>query len=316
MQAAGTAYATHGEPMIPFYIFYSMFGFQRTADEIWAFQDARGRGFMMGATAGRTTLNGEGLQHEDGHSLVHASVFPSCRAYDPAFAYETAAIVKDGIERMYGEHPEDVFYYITLYNENHAMPERPEGVTDEDIISGIYRFAEAPDLGNDAPRATILASGVIMQQALKAQAMLAERYGVAAEVYSAPSFQLLRNEALETEHWKLHNPGKERVPHVTRVLAEPAAAGPVVAVSDWIAAWPDLVSRWVPTKAWRSMGTDGYGRSDTREALRRFFDIDAEHITAGVLVELGRLGSLEAEVVSTALSELDLEPEASFGIDR
>ena len=316
LQAAGTAYATHGEPMIPFYIFYSMFGFQRTADEIWAFSDARGRGFMMGATAGRTTLNGEGQQHEDGHSLVHASFFPSCRAYDPAFAYETAAIVKDGIERMYGEDPEDVFYYVTLYNENHAMPERPEGVTDEDIISGIYRFAAAPDVGADAARATILASGVIMQQALKAQAMLAEQYGVAAEVYSAPSFQLLRNEALEVEHWNLHNPDDLKVPHVTEVLEEPGTAGPVVAVSDWIASWPDLVSRWVPTEHWRSMGTDGYGRSDTREALRRFFDIDAQHITAAVLVELARMDALPPEDVAAAVAKLDLEPEAPFAIER
>jgi pyruvate dehydrogenase E1 component len=316
MQAAGTAYATHGEPMIPVYIFYSMFGFQRTADEIWAFSDARGRGFMMGATAGRTTLNGEGLQHEDGHSLVHASFFPSCRAYDPAFAYETAAIVKDGIERMYGADPEDVFYYITLYNENHVMPPRPEGVSDEDIVGGLYRFAAAPEVGTDAPRATILASGVIMQQALAAQALLAEQYGVAAEVYSAPSFQLLRNDALEVEHWNLHNPGAEKVPRVTQLLQEPGRAGPIIGVSDWIASWPDLISRWVPTKAWRSMGTDGYGRSDTREALRRFFDIDAAHIAAGVLVELAALGELPEADVQRAVAELDLEPEAPFAIDR
>ncbi|MEA2026203.1 MAG: pyruvate dehydrogenase (acetyl-transferring), homodimeric type, partial [Chloroflexota bacterium] len=316
MQAAGTSYATHAEPMIPFYVFYSMFGFQRTADEIWAFSDARGRGFMLGATAGRTTLNGEGLQHEDGHSVVHASHFPSARVYDPAFAYETAVIIRDGLERMYGADPEDVFYYVTLYNENHVMPARPEGVSDEDITSGLYRFAAAPELGEGAPRATILASGVIMQQALAAQATLAEQYGVAAEVYSVPSFQLLRNEALDAEHWNLHNPGSERVPYVTEVLAEPAAAGPVVAVSDWITAWPDMVSRWVPTAAWRSMGTDGYGRSDTREALRRFFDIDAQHITAAVLVELARTGALPTDKVATAVAELDLEPEAPFAVDR
>jgi len=316
MQAAGTAYATHGEPMIPFYIFYSMFGFQRTADEIWAFQDARGRGFMLGATAGRTTLNGEGLQHEDGHSLVFASVFPSCRAYDPAFAYETAAIVKDGIERMYGPDPQDVFYYITLYNENHVMPARPEGVTDEDIVKGIYRLAEAPAAGEGAARATILASGVILQQALLAQSMLAERFGVAAEVYSVPSFQLLRNDALDVTHWNLHNPGDRRVPYVTQVLQEPAAAGPVVAVSDWVAAWPDMISRWVPTKAWRSMGTDGYGRSDTREALRRFFDIDADHIVAGVLAELARTGAKPVAEVQAAIDSLDLEPDARFAMDR
>ncbi|MGD8486878.1 MAG: pyruvate dehydrogenase (acetyl-transferring), homodimeric type, partial [Chloroflexota bacterium] len=316
MQAAGTAYATHAEPMIPVYIFYSMFGFQRTADEIWAFSDARGRGFMMGATAGRTTLNGEGLQHEDGHSLVHASFFPSCRAYDPAFAYETAAIVKDGIERMYGADPEDVFYYITLYNENHAMPQRPAGVSDKDIVSGLYRFAPAPELSEGAPRAAILASGVIMQQALAAQAMLAEQHGVAAEVFSAPSFQLLRNEALEVEHWNLHNPDQQKTPYVTQVLQEAGQAGPIIGVSDWIASWPDLISRWVPSERWRSMGTDGYGRSDTREALRRFFDIDAAHITAAVLVELARMGTLPQADVSAAVAQLDLEPEAPFAIER
>jgi pyruvate dehydrogenase E1 component len=196
------------------------------------------------------------------------------------------------------------------------MPERPEGVTDEDIISGLYRFAEAPDLGADAPRATILASGVIMQQALKAQATLAEQHGVAAAVYSAPSFQLLRNEALEVEHWNLHNPTEVKVPYVTRALEEPGVAGPVVAVSDWITSWPDLISRWVPTTAWRSLGTDGYGRSDTREALRRFFDIDAQHITAAVLVELGNQGALDGQVVGKALADLDLEPEAPFAIER
>jgi len=171
-------------------------------------------------------------------------------------------------------------------------------------------------VGADAPRATLLASGVIMQQALKAQAMLAEKYGVAAEVYSAPSFQLLRNEALEVEHWNLHNPDDVKVPHVTTVLEEPGAAGPIVAVSDWITSWPDLVSRWVPTEAWRSMGTDGYGRSDTREALRRFFDVDAQHITAAVLVELGQQGALDGELVAKAVAELDLEPEAPFAIER
>jgi pyruvate dehydrogenase E1 component len=316
MQAAGTAYSTHGEPMIPFYAFYSMFGFQRTADEIWAFQDARGRGFMLGATAGRTTLNGEGLQHEDGHSLVHASHFPACRVYDPAFAYETAAIIRDGIERMYGTHPQDVFYYVTLYNENHVMPARPADVTDEDVVRGLYRFASAPGLESGAPRATILASGVIMQQAMAAQAMLAEGYGVATEVWSAPSFQLLRNEALEVEHWNLHNPIERRVPLVTQLLAEPGAAGPVVAVSDWIAAWPDLISRWVPTAHWRSMGTDGFGRSDTREALRRFFDIDAAHIVAAVLGELADSGALSGDRVTAALAELELEPAARYSLDR
>ena len=249
MQAAGTAYATHGEPMIPFYIFYSMFGFQRTGDEIWAFGDARGRGFMLGATAGRTTLNGEGLQHEDGHSLVQASHYPSCRVYDPAFAYETAAIIEDGIERMYGQDPEDVFYYVALYNENHQMPARPDGVSDEDIVSGLYRFAK---LRRSARRTTRDDPGLGRDHATghSRHRPCWRRSTVSMPtLYSAPSFQLLRNEALDVEHWNLHNPGEDqRVPHVTTVLAEPAAAGPVVAVSDWITAWPDMVSRWVPDR--------------------------------------------------------------------
>ena len=184
-QAAGTSYATHGEPMVPFYTFYSMFGFQRVGDQLWAFGDARGRGFLLGATAGRTTLNGEGLQHEDGHSLLVATTIPNCQAYDPAFAYETAVIVRDGLRRML-EVGEDVFYYLALYNENHVMPARPEGVSDADIVGGLYRFAQAPKLGKGAHRATLLGSGSIMQQVLRAQALLAERYGVAAEVWSAP----------------------------------------------------------------------------------------------------------------------------------
>ena len=218
---------------------------------------------------------------------------------------------------MYGRDPEDVLYYVTLYNENHVMPARPEGVSDEDIVRGLYRFAAAPDAGADAARATILASGVIVQQALEAQTRLAEKYGVAAEVFSAPSFQLLRNEALDAEHWNLHNPGTDaRIPYVTQVLAEPAAAGPVVAVSDWIAAWPDMVSRWVPTAAWRSMGTDGYGRSDTREELRRFFDIDADHVIAAVLVELARTGAMPRDRVAKAVADLDILPEAPFALGR
>ncbi|HEY7598445.1 MAG TPA: pyruvate dehydrogenase (acetyl-transferring), homodimeric type, partial [Candidatus Limnocylindrales bacterium] len=234
-QAAGTAYATHAEPMIPFYIFYSMFGFQRTGDMFWQFGDARGRGFLLGATAGRTTLNGEGLQHEDGHSLLVAATIPVIRAYDPAFAYETATIVRDGIARMYGPEPTDVFYYLTLYNENYAMPARPDGVTDEDIVRGLYRFSAAPAIADDggrAPlRATILGSGTIMRQALRAQQLLAER-GVAAEVWSAPSYQLLRNEALEADRWsRLHPAEPPRVPLVTELLRGPAEQGPIVAAS-------------------------------------------------------------------------------------
>ncbi len=204
-QAAGTAYASHGFATIPFYIFYSMFGFQRTGDQMWAFGDARGRGFLMGATAGRTTLTGEGLQHDDGHTHILASTIPNLRAYDPAFAYELAAVVRDGVERMYGPKPEDVYYYVTLYNENYLQPARPEGVTSEDILRGIYRFAGAPDLGRDAHPARLVGSGAILQQVLAARDLLAEQHGVAAEVFSAPSFPLLRRDALETERWnRLH----------------------------------------------------------------------------------------------------------------
>ena len=317
-QAAGISYAIHAEPMIPFYIFYSMFGFQRTGDEFWAFGDARGRGFLLGATAGRTTLNGEGLQHEDGQSLVVASVIPNIRVYDPAFAYETATIVREGIERMYGASPQDVFYYLTLYNENYAMPARPEWVTDEDIAGGLYRFRPAPDgVGGDghAPlRATLLAGGSIMQQALRAQQLLAER-GVAAEVWSALSYQLLRNEALDADHWNRNHPdGTPRTPRVTELLREPAEQGPIIAASDFITAWPDMISRWVPGGWWRTLGTDGFGRSDTREALRRFFEIDAEHIAATTLAELARCGRIDAHDARRQIEELGIDPEAPFAL--
>jgi pyruvate dehydrogenase E1 component len=323
-QAAGTSYSTHGEPMIPLYIFYSMFGFQRTGDEFWAFADARGRGFLLGGTAGRTTLNGEGLQHEDGHSLVVASVIPTIRVYDPAFAYETAVLIRDGINRMYGENPEDVFYYLTLYNENYAMPARPEGVSDEDITRGLYMFRAAPEMatpsnngnGNgrkvrQAMAVSLLAGGSIMQQALKAQTMLAER-GVAADVWSATSYQLLRSEALETTRWNyLHPDQAARRPLVSQLLAEPAARGPIVAVSDFVTDWPDMISRWIPGGSYISLGTDGFGRSDTREALRRFFRIDAEHITAAALSELARAGKLDPAEARRHILDLGLgESEA------
>ncbi len=320
-QAAGTSYATHSESMIPFYIFYSMFGFQRTGDEFWAFGDARGRGFLLGATAGRTTLNGEGLQHEDGQSLLMASVVPSIRVYDPAFAYETAVIVRDGIARMYGDAPQDVFYYLTLYNENYAMPARPEGVSDDDIVRGLYRFKPAPEgVGGDAAkgrapvRATLLAGGSIMQQALRAQELLADR-GVAADVWSALSYQLLRNDGLEVDRWnRLHPDEQPRTPLVTELLREPAEQGPVIAVSDFITAWPDLIARWVPGGWWRSLGTDGYGRSDTREALRRFFEIDAEHVAATTFAELARCGRIDARDARKEIEELGVDPEAAFAL--
>jgi pyruvate dehydrogenase E1 component len=304
LQAAATSYASHGHPMIPFYIFYSMFGFQRTGDQIWALADARGRGFMMGATAGRTTLTGEGLQHDDGHSHILAQTVPNVRAYDPAFAYELAAIVRDGIERMY-HRGEDVFYYVSLYNENYAQPKKADGV-DDGIIRGIYRFAEAPDLGPKAHRARLVGSGSILQQVIAARDLLAEKAGIAAEIYSAPSFPLLRRDALEAERWnRLHPKETARVPYVSTVLG--LDGGPIVAATDWMKALPDMVSRWLPPY-YVSLGTDGFGRSDTREALRTLFEIDPPHIAAAALAELGRCGAMTPDKVAKAMTALDVDP--------
>ena len=309
-QAAATSYATHGEPMLPFYIFYSMFGFQRTGDQFWALGDIRGRGFLVGATAGRTTLHGEGLQHDDGHSLLLASVYPAMRAYDPAFAFETAEIVRDGIARMLGG--DDTSCYLTVYNENYVMPSMPDGVADG-IVLGLYRFRGAPDIeGNARARATLLGSGSIMQQVLRAQELLAGRYGVAADVWSATSYQQLRAEALEVEHWNRLHPGEpRRVPYVTAALSEAGAAGPIVAASDYVTAVPDQVARWIPG-TWVSLGTDGFGRSDTREALRRFFEVDAEHIVVATLAALAAGERIERSVAQAAIGDLGLDAEHPF----
>jgi pyruvate dehydrogenase E1 component len=312
LQAAATSYATHGEPMLPFYIFYSMFGFQRTGDQFWALGDVRGRGFLMGATAGRTTLHGEGLQHDDGHSLLLASVYPAIRAYDPAFAYETAEIIRDGISRMLGG--DDTSYYITLYNENYVMPAMPEGAA-EGIVRGLYRFREAPSIeGGARARATLLGSGSIMQQVLRAQGLLADRYGVAADVWSAPSYQQLRADALAVERWnRLHPAEPRRVPFVTSALSESGAGGPIVAATDFVAAVPDQVARWIPG-TWVSLGTDGFGRSDTRDALRRFFEVDAEHIVVAALSKLAEGERIDRELVGAAMSELGVDGDAPFSL--
>jgi pyruvate dehydrogenase E1 component len=306
-QAAGTAYSSHGIATVPFYIFYSMFGFQRTGDQVWAFADARGRGFLMGATAGRTTLTGEGLQHDDGHSQILASVVPNVRAYDPAFAYELATIVRHGIERMYGA-GEDVFYYVTIYNENYSMPAKPDGV-DEGIVRGLYRLREAPDLGPGSSRARLLGSGSILQQVIAAQALLAERFGVAAEVYSAPSFQQLHREALHVERWnRLHPTETPRVPYVSALLG--VDGGPIVATTDWLRALPDMVARWLPA-GYTSLGTDGFGRSGTREDLRSFFEIDPPHIAAAALASLAQTGQLTGRRAAKAIKELGIDPESA-----
>ena len=298
--AAGTAYATHGEAMIPVYIFYSMFGFQRTGDAAWAFSDMLGRGFLLGATAGRTTLNGEGLQHEDGHSLLLAATNPACISYDPAFSFEVAHIVRDGLRRMYGEGSEDVWYYLTVYNEPYLQPAEPEGVDVEALLRGLYLYAPAPDDegAGDRPRAQVLASGVAMTWALEAQRVLAEDWGVAADVWSATSWTELAREATECERHNLRSPGEEpRVPYVRQVLD--GRPGPVVAVSDWMRAVPDQIAPWVPGD-WSALGTDGFGLSDTRHALRRSFLVDAESVVVQVLARLAAAGEVEPETVAEA----------------
>jgi pyruvate dehydrogenase E1 component len=301
--AAGTSYCTHGEHMIPFYLFYSMFGFQRTGDLFWAFSDARGRGFALGATAGRTTLNGEGLQHEDGHSQVLASVIPNIVAYDPAFAYEVAMIVKSGLERMY-QRGEDVFYYLTLYNENIEHPPMPDGA-EEGIVKGLYLFRPAP--ARLKHHVQLFGSGTIMQCVLKAQELLAEKFQISSDVWSATSYQQLRNEALSADRWnRFHPESIPRVPYVVRTLQN--ATGPFIAATDFVKTVPDLIRPWM-TQRYVVLGTDGHGRSDTREALRRFFEVDAESIAIAALHALSQDGSIPAKEVAIAIGDLGVNPE-------
>ncbi|POX43224.1 pyruvate dehydrogenase (acetyl-transferring), homodimeric type [Streptomyces sp. Ru73] len=302
LTAAATSYATHGEPMIPFYIFYSMFGWQRTADQFWALGDQLGRGFVIGATAGRTTMTGEGLQHADGHSHLIASTNPAAVSYDPAFAYEVAVIVKEGLRRMYGEDPEDVFYYLTVYNETKVQPPMPEGLDEQGILKGLYRYKAAGEAAPDAPKLQLLASGTAIHWVLEAQKLLAEDWGVAADVWSAPSWTELRRDALECDAARLK--GEDRVPYVTRALSD--APGPVVAVSDWMRAVPDQIAPWVEQE-WVSIGTDGFGLSDSRENVRRYFGVDAPSIAVKVLATLARRGEVKPETVRKAAARYGLE---------
>jgi pyruvate dehydrogenase E1 component len=307
--AAGSAYATHGEPMIPVFVFYSMFGFQRTGDFAWSCGDQMARGFLLGATAGRTTLNGEGLQHEDGHSMLLASTNPAVVAYDPAWGFEIAFIVKDALRRMYGDEPENIFYYLTVYNEPKPQPAAPEvDGLEEGVLRGLYRFRPAPEVrtrNGPAPRVQVLASGTAMHWALEAQHLLAEDWGVAADVWSATSWNELRRDAVACDDWNLLHPGDEqrRVPWVTRQLD--GQPGPVIAVSDWMRAVPDQIAQWVPSD-WTSLGTDGFGHSDTRPALRRFFHVDGPSITLAALSELAHRGEAKAEVLTEAIERYQL----------
>jgi pyruvate dehydrogenase E1 component len=306
--AAGTSYAHRGVPMVPFFVFYSMFGFQRVGDLIWAAADAQAKGFLLGATAGRTTLLGEGLQHQDGHSLVLASTVPTCQAYDPAFAYEMAAIIRAGLARMYAD-DESVFYYLTLYNENYVMPPRPEGVTDADITDGLYRWAPPPD--DLDSQVTILFSGSAQGAARDAQAALAAEHGIGAELWSATSYKRLREDALSAERRNRLHPGAE--PEGAPVTAKlSTSAGPIVAVTDFLKAVPDQIARFVPGgRAFVPLGTDGFGRSDTRAALRRFFETDAAHVEIAALAALADQGSVEPSAVAKAIARHGIDPDTA-----
>jgi pyruvate dehydrogenase E1 component len=301
--AAGTAYVNYHMETIPFFIYYSMFGFQRVGDLIWAFGDARGKGFLCGGTAGRTTLAGEGLQHQDGHSVVLSSTVPTCLTYEPAYAYEIAIIVQEGVRRMYQEQ-EDCFYYLTLYNENYPMPAIPENLDPQDVLKGIYRFRTAE--GGKA-QVQLFGSGPILNEALRAQEILSSKYGVPADVWSVTSYNELRREALRTERWnRLHPDEAARTPHIVQALA--GAEGPIVAATDYMKVVADQIAPWLPGRM-QTLGTDGYGRSENREHLRKHFEINAESIAAAALSRLSRDGKFDAGKAKAAFAELGVDTE-------
>jgi pyruvate dehydrogenase E1 component len=304
--AAGNSYATQGRNMVPFYVYYSMFGFQRIGDLMWLAGDIKAKGFLLGATSGRTTLNGEGLQHQDGHSLILSSTIPTLITYDPAFNYELAVIIADGMRRMYVE-GESLFYYLTLYNENYTMPPMPEGV-EPGILKGLYKFKAGPE--NLKHKAQIFGSGPIIREALKAQQILAENYGVSADVWSATSYKLLRNDALLTKRWNMLHPEEPaKKSYIEQVLEN--EQGPFIAVSDNMKIVPDQIAPWVPGGL-TTLGTDGFGRSDTRERLRRFFEVDAEFTTIATLQALAEKGQVARSVVSNAIRDLGVDPDKVF----
>jgi pyruvate dehydrogenase E1 component len=301
--AAGTAYVNYRVEMIPFFVYYSMFGFQRVGDLVWAFGDARGKGFLCGGTAGRTTLAGEGLQHQDGHSLVLASTVPNCAAYDPAYAYEIAIIVQDGIRRMY-QLQEDRFYYLTLYNENYPMPAMPQGLDPQGVLKGIYRFRAAAE---GKALVQLFGSGPILNEAVRAQDILAGQYGVAADVWSVTSYNELRRDALEAERWnRLHPDQPPRLPYIVEALN--GAEGPIVAATDYMKVVADQLAPWLPGRM-ETLGTDGFGRSDNREYLRRHFEVNAESIATAALSRLARDGRFDMGKAKAAFGELGVDTE-------
>jgi pyruvate dehydrogenase E1 component len=299
--AAGTAYSNHGISMVPFYIFYSMFGFQRVGDFIWAAGDIQARGFLLGATAGRTTLAGEGLQHQDGHSQLIATTVPNCVAYDPAYAYELAVIIHDGMRRMYVDQ-ENIFYYITVMNENYPQPALPKGV-ESGILKGAYLIKNG---GRGRVRATLLGSGTILREALAAAQILEKDFGVPSDVYSVTSFSELRREALEIERWNLLHPAEApRVPYVRQLLKD--CDGPIVAATDYIRTVPDQIRQWAGAR-YVTLGTDGFGRSDSRAALRKHFEVDRNHIAVAALKSLADEGKVDRKSVAEASRKLGVDP--------
>jgi pyruvate dehydrogenase E1 component len=301
--AAATAYSTHGVPMIPFYIFYSMFGFQRVGDFAWAAADMRSRGFLLGGTAGRTTLNGEGLQHEDGHSQLLAATIPNCVSYDPTFGYEVAVIVQDGLRQMYAEQ-RDVYYYLTLMNENYQHPAMPEGAA-PNIIKGMYLLKAAGGKAK-APRVQLLGSGTILREVIAAADLLSKDWGVEAELWGCPSFTELAREGYAVARWNMLNPvAKPKSSHVETCLKD--TQGPVIAATDYVRAFAEQIRAFVPRR-YVVLGTDGFGRSDTREKLRRFFEVDRHYVTVAALKALADEGTLPAAKVAEALKKYEIDP--------
>ena len=297
--AAATSYSTNDLPMIPFYIYYSMFGFQRIGDMAWMAGDQQARGFLLGATAGRTTLNGEGLQHEDGHSHIQANTIPNCISYDPTFAYELAVIVQDGIERMYGEKQENVFYYLTVMNENYAMPAMPEGV-EEGIRKGIYKFASLPGKS----KVQLLSSGTIMNEVRAAATILSEEYGVASDIFSVTSFNELTRDGQDVERYNMLNPeAEQKTPYITSVLGDE----PTIAATDYMKNYAEQVRAFIPADSYKVLGTDGFGRSDSRENLRRHFEVNAGYVVVAALTELAKRGDIERKVVTEAIAKFDID---------
>jgi pyruvate dehydrogenase E1 component len=306
--AAGTSYSAHDVPMVPFYIYYSMFGYQRVGDLVWAAGDCRTRGFMLGGTAGRTTLNGEGLQHEDGHSHLLFSVVPNCRAYDPAYGSELAVIIQDGLRRM-AQEQEDVFYYVTLMNENYPHPAMPEGAA-EGILRGMYPLREASKRSRK-PVVQLLGSGTILREVIAAADLLEQDFGVLSDVWSVTSFSELRRDGLDVERWNMLHPSrKARAAYVSEQLAD--RRGPVIASTDYLRAVPDQIRQWVTEdgRSYRTLGTDGYGRSDFRTALRRFFEVDRHYVAVAALKELADAGTVDRKLVAQAIKKYDIDTDA------